>query len=335
MLNLDQVVEVKIERLAFGGDGVAHHQGLTLFVPRAAPNDLVKVRVSRLFKRYVYADIVEIINPSNLRTNPPCENHFECGSCHYQHINQHFISKLKFDQVSECLERIGKIKDAKFLSPFVPKHLFEYRNKVVYHRKGHKMGYIDRDGKHVLDIHQCMIVDPTIDRLYKAVYSLLINHDSDIIPYISIRKTTHNLILILSITDQEPIEQIKNIGLNLKNEFEQLTVLVTLLEKDNHFSPYSNNYQVLLGDDQFTHTIGSIHYHLNFNSFFQIHDEGALALLKTVQETFFETNTQVLDVFCGVGFFPLGLHQKIFQLTVLSWIIKRSKKQNKAHLTTT
>src|SRR3712207_855425 len=72
-------VEVEIERIVPGGAGLAHADGYTLFVTLAAPGDRVRVRVERVRGKVAFASIVEIINPSPVRVEPPCPYFGRCG----------------------------------------------------------------------------------------------------------------------------------------------------------------------------------------------------------------------------------------------------------------
>lgn len=66
------ILDVEIERLLPGGVGLAHAEGLTLFVSLAAPGDVLRVVIDRIQGKIGFASIVEILKPSPLRIEPPC-----------------------------------------------------------------------------------------------------------------------------------------------------------------------------------------------------------------------------------------------------------------------
>src|ERR1043165_9229827 len=80
-------IEVKTERLAYGGEAIAHYQGLTIFIQGGAPNETLRVRIIERKKNYARAVIEEILIPSPVRRTPPCKYFGECGGCQFQHIN--------------------------------------------------------------------------------------------------------------------------------------------------------------------------------------------------------------------------------------------------------
>ena len=80
-------LEVEIERLLPGGVGLAHAEGLTLFVSLAAPGDLVRVQIDRLRGKVGFASVLEVIKPSPVRVEPPCPYFGRCGGCDFQQLN--------------------------------------------------------------------------------------------------------------------------------------------------------------------------------------------------------------------------------------------------------
>ena len=82
----EQTFEVEIERLLPGGVGLAHAEGLTLFVALAAPGDVLRVKIDRVQGTVGFASIVEILKPSTVRTEPPCPYFGRCGGCDFQQL---------------------------------------------------------------------------------------------------------------------------------------------------------------------------------------------------------------------------------------------------------
>ena len=65
------VVELRIDALAAGGDGVGRTaEGRVVFVPRTAPGDRVKARIAALHPRYARAELEQIVEPSPARVAP-------------------------------------------------------------------------------------------------------------------------------------------------------------------------------------------------------------------------------------------------------------------------
>ena len=108
-LSIGDVVEVTTERLAFGGDAVARHEGLAIFVPFAAPGERLRIRITERKRNYARGVIEEILAPSPARRAPPCSYFGECGGCQLQHLSYDEQLRAKSGFVRDALARIGRI----------------------------------------------------------------------------------------------------------------------------------------------------------------------------------------------------------------------------------
>src|SRR6267143_5569618 len=102
-------IKVTIEGILPGGLGLAHAEGLTLFVALAAPGDVVRVRIDRLRGKVAFASIEEIITPSPVRVEPPCPYFGACGGCDFQQLDYQAQLDAKIEMIRDCLLRIAQI----------------------------------------------------------------------------------------------------------------------------------------------------------------------------------------------------------------------------------
>ena len=85
LLSIGDIVEVTTERLAYGGDAVARHDGLAVFISLAAPGERLRVKITERKKNFARAVIDQVLEPSPSRRKPPCQYFGECGGCQLQH----------------------------------------------------------------------------------------------------------------------------------------------------------------------------------------------------------------------------------------------------------
>lgn len=78
---MPETIELQITDVAFGGAGVARHEGRVFFVPFTAPGDTVQVKVTRTQKKFSEASLVSVVTPSADRVQPKCEYFTRCGGC--------------------------------------------------------------------------------------------------------------------------------------------------------------------------------------------------------------------------------------------------------------
>ena len=79
-------MNVKIEKLVYGGDGLGHADGKTVFVPFVLPGEVVSIRPVQQKKKFVRGRVQHVVTPSADRTTPTCRHYTVCGGCHYQHL---------------------------------------------------------------------------------------------------------------------------------------------------------------------------------------------------------------------------------------------------------
>ena len=108
-LVFDDAVEVTIEKLVAGGDGLARHDGLPIFVPLSAPGDRLRLRVVERRPNYARAEIVEVLESGPDRREPPCEHFANCGGCSLQHLSDEAQVRWKVAAARETLERLGAV----------------------------------------------------------------------------------------------------------------------------------------------------------------------------------------------------------------------------------
>jgi 23S rRNA (uracil1939-C5)-methyltransferase len=170
----DQELELTIDRLAYGGNGVARLNGFVVFVRRGLPGDTVRARVTKVQRRHAEALATEVIKPSPLRVEAPCAHYPACGGCRFQDLAYETQVEAKHEQVADALQRIGGVADPP-LEPIVPaEEIFHYRNKLEYSftqlEEGPALG-LHRAGRwdEVLDIEKCWLTTDLGNAIRNAV----------------------------------------------------------------------------------------------------------------------------------------------------------------------
>jgi 23S rRNA (uracil1939-C5)-methyltransferase len=125
-------VELRVERLAFGGQGVARIDGYTVFVPGGLPGQRVEATVLKRKRAYAEARLERVIEAGPHQVTPRCEHFGLCGGCALQHFDHEAQLDAKREQVRECLARLGGLTEAE-VEPTLPSPLvYEYRNKMEF-----------------------------------------------------------------------------------------------------------------------------------------------------------------------------------------------------------
>jgi 23S rRNA (uracil1939-C5)-methyltransferase len=129
---VDQELDLTIDSLAYGGNGVARANGFVVFVRRGLPGDRVRARVTNVKRNHAEAVAVEVLEAGAPRVDAPCEHYPECGGCRFQDLAYEAQAEWKERQVTDALRRIGRI-DEPPAEPILPAvERFHYRNKLEY-----------------------------------------------------------------------------------------------------------------------------------------------------------------------------------------------------------
>jgi 23S rRNA (uracil1939-C5)-methyltransferase len=128
----DQELELSIDSLAYGGNGVARLNGFVVFVRRGLPGDRVRARVTKVKRSHAEAIALEVVDAGAPRVDAPCEHYPECGGCRFQDLAYEAQLDAKQRQVEDALARIGKLAGFEVEPPVPARSLFHYRNKLEY-----------------------------------------------------------------------------------------------------------------------------------------------------------------------------------------------------------
>ena len=147
-------MEVRIEKLVYGGDGLAHHDGHTVFVPLVLPGELVQIESAARKKKFIRGRLERVVEPSADRVPAPCPHYGRCGGCQYQHMPYEAQLRYKAEILRETLGRIGRIQWAGAIETHASPP-FGYRNRAQWKLRAKQggsagsagIGYFE-DGEH-------------------------------------------------------------------------------------------------------------------------------------------------------------------------------------------
>jgi len=160
-----RVVDLKIEDVGFGGKGVGREQGKAVFVPYTIESEIVSAEIVREKKQFAEAELVEVKQKSPDRVESLCPYFGRCGGCAYQHISYEHQLAIKWRQVRDALQRIGKLKDVP-LRPIIPSpEQYGYRNRITVHAQDGVIGFFRRDSHRLIDIERCPISLDEVNRV--------------------------------------------------------------------------------------------------------------------------------------------------------------------------
>jgi 23S rRNA (uracil1939-C5)-methyltransferase len=183
-------MELKIEKLVYGGEGLGHDSGNTVFVPYVLPGETVSAEQIEKKKKFVRARLERVVAPLSERIAAPCPHFGVCGGCDYQHIPYEAQLEYKREILRETLRRLGHVDWAGEIrthgSP-----AYGYRNRAQWKirsrertegspaisasaaKKELAIGYFRPNSTALCAVEECPIVSPLLERTLKALRSPL------------------------------------------------------------------------------------------------------------------------------------------------------------------
>ena len=170
----DVEVELAIDAVAAGGDGVGRHEGLVVFVPRTAPGDLALVRLTSR-GRFARGSLVSLRTPSPARVEPPCAHYVSdrCGGCQLQHLGYDAQLAAKGRIVRDALQRIGG-RAAEPPAVVASDAQWRYRRKLTLALRRVGARWIAGlhaydDPRHVFELADCPITDERVLAVWREL----------------------------------------------------------------------------------------------------------------------------------------------------------------------
>jgi 23S rRNA (uracil1939-C5)-methyltransferase len=295
-------VQVKIEKLVYGGEGMGHADGAAVFVPFVLPGETVAARIETQKKNFARGRVEEFVERSPERVTAPCPYFTRCGGCHYQHVPYEAQLAYKKEILVETLSRLGRIRwDGPVETHGSPP--FGYRNraqwKVRYAGDAAAIGYLEAGSQTLCPVDRCPILSPALEDALERVRGLLERRE---IP------TTLVEVEAFADGDDERLllsASFANLGGTTADELgahirEALPNIESLLLHDA-----SRDRFELLGPGYLRYRVGERRYRVGHLSFFQVNRFLVEALSRRATEG--ASGRLAMDLYAGVGFFSFPL----------------------------
>jgi 23S rRNA (uracil1939-C5)-methyltransferase len=316
-----EMLELRVDSLAYGGNGVARHDGFVVFVRRALPGDTVRARVTKVKRGFAEAVVEEVLTPSPDRVQAPCAHFGLCGGCRFQDYAYERQLEAKAAQVRDALTRLGGFADPP-LEPAVPaaSH-FRYRNKLEYSfaqtDAGPALGF-HRAGRwdEVLPVDECLLTTELGNAIRDAVQAWA--REEGLEPYDQAAQTGYlrHLVVREGRNTGQALVQLVTAG---GRKFEE-GYLVEVLRRfpqvrSIHWAVNDTPAEVtnlpstlLWGEDAIEEEILGLRFRVRPNAFLQTNTEMAETLFALAREYAGLTGGEtVYDLYCGTGTIGLAL----------------------------
>ncbi len=306
--------EITIEKLIYGGEGLARHDGSTFFVPYVLPAERVAVAEVERKKKFVRARVEKVLEASAERATPRCGHFGVCGGCDYQHIPYEAQLRYKVEILRETLRRIGKIDWSGKITAHVSPP-WGYRNRAQWKIRpaGSQdaranvdaplgIGYFRANSTALCAVEDCAILSPlllkTLAALRRALADGILPRNLREIEAFAGADDTQLLLTATFSGFPSGAEELERKFLEILPETESLL-----------FHDPTRDRMELFGPGFVECTVDGRAYRVGHFSFFQVNRFLIGELAREVVETA-GTGKLALDLYAGVGLFSAPLSER-------------------------
>ncbi|MDC4244762.1 23S rRNA (uracil(1939)-C(5))-methyltransferase RlmD [Clostridium perfringens] len=313
----------------YEGEGIAKIDNkYPIFIEGALKGEKVKVRIVKVNKNFAYGKLIEVLEASEERVNPPCAIYKRCGGCKIQHASYKAQLDFKWDRVKDCVSKIGKLDPSIVKYPLGMEEPWRYRNKVqlpIGLINGEvKIGFFAPRSHDIIDMESCLIQDEIGEKVVKLTrewiekfnirpYNVDGEYDEKgIVRHIMIRRGfTTNEVMIVLVTNGEKLPHKEEfVDLMVKNIPGIKSVIQNINSKKTNVI-LGLESKTLWGEDTISDYIGDFRFNISPLSFFQVNPIQTEVLYgKALEYANLTGNEEVFDAYCGTGTITLFLSQK-------------------------
>lgn len=326
-----QVLEkVVVESMSSDGRAVARYGDMVIFIPFAAPGDIIDIKVTSRRKNYLEGVIASIHHFSEDRTEPVCPHFGTCGGCTWQYMKYDRQLRYKQEIIGDTIKRIGRVDDVPVSPILESPEPYYYRNKLEYtfssnrwlsedeirsglpvdrtHALGfHKPGFFDR----VIDIKECHLQPEPTNAIRNAVrdYALKknlsfynIKNHTGYLRNLIIRNTPEGQVMVIVVFSSDEKKQAAGLLDFIKREFPVVTSLYYVINGKKNDSISDLTPVLWHGNEHLLSVMDGFRFRVGPNSFYQTNSRQAARLYETIRTlASLSGNEVVYDLYTGTG----------------------------------
>ena len=308
-------MDLKIEKLIYGGEGLGHHNGSTVFVPFVLPEERVEAQPVEQKKKFVRAHLEKILEASAARIAPRCPYFGECGGCDYQHIPYEAQLQYKTEILRETLRRLGRVE---WTGPVTVHRSpeWDYRNRAQWKVRalgeGDKktshlgIGYFRGNSTALCAVDDCAVLAPSLLNAFQAIRGALARDAlrrelREFEAFTSENADGANATLLLTFSFSSFPSRAQELA-------EKIRSLIPQGESILFFDPARERME-LFGPGYIETAVADRKFRVGHFSFFQVNRFLTEELARAVAQD--EPGGRLaLDLFAGVGLFSVPLAEK-------------------------
>jgi 23S rRNA (uracil1939-C5)-methyltransferase len=291
-MNINDVVRLNIVELNQNGHGIAYYNGLSIIIPNTLPNEVIDAKIVEIASKMANAQVVNLVQASNLRINPPCQYFTRCGGCSIQHLSNHgeykhfllkqALTELNFNAILHPIIQIAE----------------STRRRVNFKVSNKRLSLTQYRSNITLAIGNCLLLENKINNLIVPI-NKLINKLDVLIESLSITSSDTGIELLFHSNQKSSL----TCDLSLA-EFAKVENIARIAWQNSSHTPYS-----IIQYSPMQLIINQVRIDLPINSFLQV-SKDSTKLMGDIILNHLETGKTILELYCGCGSFSIPISSK-------------------------
>lgn len=326
MLEKNQLIEIEIEKIVNGGEGLGYYNEMAVFVPMSVPNDKVCVRIISTKKTYARGLIEKILVKGEERIDDLTKISFEdFHGCDFGMLKYPAQLKYKKEMVEDVVKKIGKIEDVQIGETVGSDFPYHYRNKIIepFSKVNQEIitGFYQRKSHNVFEVEENILNSKLGNRIIDELKKILNREKISVydekkhngfLRNIMIRTNSKNEAMVVLIVNATKVEKrFKDILLELKNKISEIkSIYISLNSKRTNVAIGDKNI-FIWGEKTLKEELNGINFNISPTSFFQINLEQTKKLYKIAVDKIEDIeNKNIIDAYSGTGTIAMILSKK-------------------------
>jgi len=304
------VVEVgRVEALNHSAEGVVRG-GKTAFVSGALPGETIQFIRRRHHRQHDEAELIAVLEPAAQRVVPRCAHFGVSGGCSLQHLDSDAQLQIKQQQLRDSLERVGRVTPQRWLEPLRGPQ-WQYRRRArlgarfLASRQRSLVGFRERYSTHVAELRRCEVLAAPVDALIEPLGALLTSLSiRERVPQVEVAIAENAVVLVIRTLDPASAADEQ-----LLLEFERAHAVRICLQPGGLASvkPLREPAPSL----EYTLPEHGVRLRFEPSDFIQVNAGlNRLLVSRVIALLELDANSQVLDLYCGLGNFTLPMARR-------------------------
>jgi len=270
-----QLLTLSLESWGRLGEAMANYQGTDVFVAGGIPGERVIAEVLKVWRKYVAAQVVEVLVASQNRVQAPCPYYGICSGCQWQHLAYDAQLEAKHGKVVDALQRVGGFNGVPVSPVSASPRQLGYRNHArMSIGAGGALGFVHRETRKFVRVDRCLLMHPGVNDLLSQL--------------------------------QDKCEETTQLSIRAGEETCDHLIQPTLNRRD---------ILVATGQKHYIESVNGRRFRVASPSFFQVNIEQTSNLIDVVRNALDLSGTEVLlDAYTGVGTFAILLSPYVRQV---------------------